>query len=320
MLPRRPTKITAAYLLDAMWGDPPGYPHPVRVMGACIGFLDRKMIPADRAGEKARRAGCALAGTVVGGSFLCARALLSLPGGVWLETPALYACLARKELERSALRVAEALEEGDLPRARRHLGHLVGRDTEGLDGHGVCRAAVESVAENFVDGVLAPLLWMALGGAPAALAFKAVSTLDSMLGHRDEEYLLPGWCSARLDDLAVFPAARMSIPIVSAAAFLCGLDGREAWRTGWRYRLCHESPNSAHPEAAFAGALKVSLGGPDRYRERERALPVIGEGTRELVPSHVRDAVRLLNAASLLGFLLALLLAAAVSEWGRRRG
>ncbi|MBC7246256.1 MAG: cobalamin biosynthesis protein CobD [Actinobacteria bacterium] len=317
MRPARPLKIAAAYLLDALWGDPRGYPHPVRAMGACIGFLDRAMIPADRAGERARRAGCALTGMVVAGSWLCARALLSLPGGTWLETLVLYTCLARKDLEGSALRVAEALEAGDLPRARRLLGDLVGRDTEVLDGHGVCRAAVESVAENYVDGVLAPLLWMALGGAPAATAFKAASTLDSMLGHRDERHLVPGWCSARLDDLFVFPAARMSIPLVSAAAFLCGLDGREAWRTGWRYRLCHESPNSAHPEAAFAGALGVGLGGRDTYRGKVRVLPEIGEGTRGLTPRHVREAVRLLNAASHLGLLLALLLAT-VSERGGR--
>ncbi len=317
---KRAGKIAAAYLLDALWGDPPWHPHPVRIMGACITFLDRRIIPADRSSRAARRAGCLLAGMVVAGSWLCARALLSLRGGGLLETPLLYTCLARKDLERSALDVAEALEAGDLARARRRLAGLVGRDTESLDGHGICRAAVESVAENFVDGVLAPLLWMAWGGAPAALAFKAVSTLDSMIGHRDEENLLPGWCGARLDDVAVFPAARTSIPLLSAAAFLCGMDGRGAWRTGWRYRLCHESPNSAHPEAAFAGALRVSLGGPDRYRGEERLLPVVGEGTRELEPRHVREAVRLLNAASLLALLLVFFLAAVSPGRGGARG
>lgn len=310
MILHAPARIAAAYVLDALWGDPQGYPHPVRVMGKCIHYLENILVPRERGGAGARLAGCVLAGTVVGGSWLCGRALLSLPGGAWLETLVLYTCLARKDLEGSALRVAEALQEGDLELARRRVAHLVGRDTDCLDASGVCRAAVESVAENYVDGVLAPLLWMALGGAPAALAFKAVSTLDSMLGHRDREHLEPGWCSARLDDTAVFPAARISIPLLSAAAFICGMDGRGAWRTGWRYRLCHDSPNSAHPEAAFAGALRISLGGPDRYRGEERSLPVIGDGTREITPHHVREAVRLLNAASLLGLLLALVLAA----------
>lgn len=301
--------IAAAYLLDALWGDPPGYPHPVRLLGRFIRFLEEKMAPEDRGSEEARYAGCALAGITVGGAWFCARALTSLPGGAATEALLLYACLARKDLERNALRVAEAVEKGDLEEARRHLTSLVGRDTWCLDESGVCRAAVESTAENLVDGVLAPLFWTVRGGPPAALAFKAVSTLDSMVGYRDERYRKLGWCSARMDDLAVFPAARLSILLIAAAACLRGLDGRRALVIGLRDRLRHQSPNSAHAQAAFAGALGLRLGGAHLYGGRMRELPEIGEGTGEAEPRHVREAVGLLNTASLLGLGVALLFA-----------
>lgn len=303
----RPFAITVAYLLDALWGDPPGYPHPVRLLGSCIRLLEEKMAPKDRGSEEARYAGCALAGVMIGGAWICARALTSWPGRMATEAFVIHSCLARKDLERCALRVAEAVESGDLEEARERLTSLVGRDTESLDESGICRAAVESVAENLVDAVLAPLFWAAIGGAPAALAFKAVSTLDSMVGHRDERYEKLGWASARLDDLAVFPVARLSIPIIAVSAYLQGFDGQGALRVGLRDRLCHESPNSAHSEAAFAGALGVGLGGLDHYRGRARELQNIGDGTREVRPHHIREAVRLLNMASHLGLGLAIL-------------
>lgn len=307
----RPFAIAVAYLLDALWGDPPDYPHPVRLLGRCIRFLEDKMAPEDRGSEKARYIGCALAGITIGGAWLCARALTSRPGRVAKEVFMIYTCLARKELGRSALGVADAVEGGDLEEARERLTSLVGRDTESLDESGICRAAVESVAENLVDGVLAPLFWAAIGGAPAAMAFKAVSTLDSMVGHKDERYRKLGWASARLDDLAVFPVARLSIPIIAVAACLQGHDGRGALRIGLKDRLRHESPNSAHPESAFAGALGLRLGGPDHYGGRVRVLQEIGDGTRAVEPRHVREAVRLLDVASHLGLGLALLSAVA---------
>ena len=313
MMSARALGIASAYGLDHLLGDPEGYPHPVRLMGRCIDLLEEKLSPEDPGGAAVLRAGCILAGTLVGGTWLSARLLLLLPGKALLEALLLYTCIARKDLEKSALRVAEDLEAGDTATARKDLAALAGRDPERLDEAGICRAAVESVAENFTDGVLAPLLWAAVGGAPAAMAFKAVSTLDSMVGHRDERYLRLGWCSARLDDIAVFPAARLSIPLAAAAARICGYDGRSAMWVGLRDRKNHASPNSAHAEAAFAGALGLGLGGPDFYAGERRMLPEIGEGTRMAGPGHIRQAVRLLNAASLLGLVLALALS------GRRR-
>lgn len=302
----RACKLAAAYLLDARAGDPENYPHPVRLMGRLIELLERRLRPPQPDEALEMHAGRVLAGAVVGGVYLCARLVMFLPGKTITETFLLYTSIARKDLERSALRVAKSLEDGDMEGARAHLAVLVGRDTEGLDEYGICRAAVESVAENMVDGVLAPLLWAAVGGAPAALAFKASSTLDSMIGHRDERYIHLGKCSARLDDLAIFPAARLSIPLVAAAAGLCKYDGLAALRTGLKDRLKHPSPNSAHPEAAFAGALGLKLGGASFYGGSVRDLPVIGDGIWDAEPRHIRDAVRLLNMASVLGLGVAM--------------
>lgn len=313
------TTLAAAYLLDSLLGDPPGYPHPVRLMGAFIRFLEGRMRGLDPGSEAARLAGCTLAAAVIGASWFGAWLLVSL-GGRAAETLMIYACLARRDLGESALRVAEAVERGDLEEARGLLVCLVGRDTHALDRAGICRAAVESTAENLVDAVLAPLLWAAWGGAPAALAFKAVSTLDSMVGYRDEVYRKLGWCSARLDDLAVFPAARASIPLVAAAAALCGFDGKGALFIGMRDRLRHPSPNSAHAQAAFAGALGIRLGGANLYRGRRRELPEIGKGTGDVGPNEVREAVRLLNTSSHLGLLLALAAAWLRGRNGVRRG
>jgi adenosylcobinamide-phosphate synthase len=304
----RALELVAAYALDARLGDPEGYPHPVRMMGRSIEALERALRARCRDQEDEIYAGCLLAGAVVGGACLCARLAMALPGRPLMEALLIYTALARKNLEDSALRVAGHLEEGRVEEARAELISLVGRDREQLDENAICAAAVESVAENFVDGVLVPLLWAAWGGAPAALAFKAISTLDSMIGHRDERYLHLGKCAAWMDDLAVFAAARLSVPLIALAARLCGQDGAAALRVGLRDRLNHPSPNSAHPEAAFAGALGVSLGGTAFYGGKPRVLPRIGEGQWMLEPVHIREAVRLLNTASVLGLGLAVML------------
>jgi adenosylcobinamide-phosphate synthase len=304
----RALKLIAAYLLDARIGDPENYPHPVRLMGRSIELLEERLRPVEPDEVAEVRAGFMLAGTVVGGAYLCALLALLLPGRAFMETLLLYTTLARKDLEISALRVAKALEEGDVQEARSHLKALVGRDPEHLDEYGICRAVVESVAENLVDGVLAPLLWAAEGGAPAALAFKAVSTLDSMIGHRDRKYLYLGKFAARLDDMAVLAAARASIPLIAAAAGLYRYNLAAVIQTGLRYRRRHESPNSAHAEAAFAGALGLKLGGPSIYGGSRRDLPEIGDGSEKAEPRHIHEAVKLMNLASLLGLGVAVIL------------
>ena len=302
----RVIQITAAYALDALIGDPTGYPHPVRIMGRWIELLERGARRRGSGRRREGREGVRLAALVAGCTYLLTRALVALPGGKVTGTLLLYTTIARRDLARSSLLVADAVESGDIEEARRLLGSLVGRDVDGLDAPAISRAVVESVAENYVDGVLSPLLWAAIGGAPGAMAFKAVSTLDSMLGHRDERYMDLGRCSARMDDLANFPAARLSIPLISAAALLCGYDATGAFTVGVRDRMNHESPNSAHPEAAFAGALELGLGGPCMYGGTVRELPAIGSGTRAVGPAHIRRAVGLMNAASVLAIAITL--------------
>lgn len=299
-------KIMAAYVLDGLLGDPEGYPHPVRLMGGLIERMARSITGREAGDSFNLWAGCFLAGTLTCGAYTCARILLMLPARSVTEIFLLYTTLARKNLAGCSLSIAHDLEKGDIDLARSHIKTLVGRDPEEMDEYAIARAAVESVAENLVDGVLAPLFWAAMGGAPAAMAFKAVSTLDSMIGHRDEGYLYVGKCSARIDDAAVFLAARASIPLIAAASWLCGYDARSAWSTGLKDRLKHESPNSAHAEAAFAGALGLKLGGSSQYRGKTRSLPEIGDGTRKAEPGHIKRAVRIMNATSLLAVVLAL--------------
>lgn len=305
----RAAKIATAYALDAWLGDPGCYPHPVRIMGKAVGLLERRVRRYVATPEEELLAGAWLALSLVGGAYLVTRAILQLPAGDLSEIILLYTAIARRDLARSALEVARALEDGNLDRARASLRALVGRDVDVLDRHGIARAAVESVAENYVDGVLTPLLWAGVGGAPAAMAFKAASTLDSMLGYRETPYLYLGRSSARLDDMLNFVPARISIPLLALASRLAGHDARSVLSVGWRCRLNHPSPNSAHAEAAFAGALELMLGGPCSYHGEWKEHPWIGKGTTKAEPGHVREAVRLLDISSLLALALACLCA-----------
>ncbi len=312
--PTRALEIAAAFGLDALLGDPECYPHPVRLMGRAIEKFEA-IARRGASGEKAElAAGAALTALLVATSYAVTR-LVAGTRRVLPETLALYTCLARKDLERSALRVAEALEKGDLPEARTAARCLVGRDPQKLNADALSRACIESLAENLVDGVLSPLFWAALGGAPAGMAFKAVSTLDSMIGHRGVPYEYLGRTAAHLDDLANLLAARLSLVLVGLAALIAKQDAAGALRVGLRDRREHPSPNSAHGEAAFAGALGLRLGGPDIYAGRTRHLPSIGDGVAPRGPQDIRRAVTLMNVTSLLGLGLAM---AAAARLGRR--
>jgi len=225
-----------------------------------------------------------------------------------------YACLALKDMARHALPVAAALEADDLPSARAAVQRIVGRDAAVLDAPGVARAAVESVAESFVDGFFAPVCWFVAGallagvaGADAlpwavgaALAYRTINTLDSMVGYRDARYLLFGRVSARLDDALNFVPARLSLPILFLAAGMCRLDARAGWRSARRDRLKHESPNAAHAESFAAGALGLRLGGPLQYPDGPLDKPWIGDGTPAARPPHIRDGCRLVQWAGAL--------------------
>lgn len=288
--------ILAAVVLDRFLGDPRWLPHPVRLIGLLIS-----------AGEKARLlplplklSGALMAAGVVAVAGLSAWGLLHLAyqGGLWwrlaAETLLVYLAIAPRSLAAEALAVDGHLRRNDLPGARARLAMIVGRDTDRLDEQGVRRAAVETVSENTVDGVLCPLFYAVLFGAVGAWVYKAASTLDSMVGCKNERYRQFGWAGARLDDLTAFLPARLALFLVPIAAKAAGFSARDAWRVGWRDRLAHSSPNAGHGEALFAGALGVRLGGPSSYGGVVSEKPYLGGEFAPPGPEALRQSVTLL--------------------------
>lgn len=301
----------AAYLLDALLGDPAWLPHPVVAMGRAITGLEhllRRLFSSTSTGLLA--AGCVLAALLPLGSFCIAAGALLLAGRVHpLLALALNAfwggqCLAVRDLRKEAMAVYACLKQNDLPAARKAVGRIVGRDTAALTAEGVTKAAVETVAENFSDGVFAPMFYLAIGGAPLALAYKAVNTMDSMVGYKNDRYLYFGRAAAHLDDVANWLPARLSGLLLILAAPLCGLSGKEAFRIWRRDRRSHVSPNSAQTEAACAGALRVQLAGDAFYFGKPVHKPTLGDPLRPVEAEDIPRACRLMTTGSLLGLIL----------------
>ena len=300
--------LAAALALDLLVGDPDFGWHPVRLMGAWIARLEdwARSKPGPLTGR-----GCLLALANVGGVWLLGWLLLcaaawadaALGWGPWLgrcvQAGMLWSSLGVRSMLAHALDVLRPLEQGDVAAARRAVARIVGRDTADLDAAGVCRACLESVAESLGDGVVAPLLFAALLGAPAALAYRAANTADSMVGHQDSLYRELGWASARLDDLMNWVPARFSALCAVLAAGFIGLNPWRALRTALADGSSQPSPNSGWPEAAFAGALGVQLGGPLRYRGEAVIKAFIGEPIQRMEPASLRRALALFLASTL---------------------
>jgi len=268
-------------------------------MGKAIAALEaaiRRLVPPRRY----RAAGVLLPLVVAGGSFVLTWALLRLLAQVspWLaaavEAALIWTTIAAKGLRMAGMDVAGHLLRGDLPTARRALGMIVGRDTAHLDAPEITRGAVETVAENIVDAVLSPLVFALLGGAPLAMAYRAVNTLDSMVGYKNDKYIDLGWASARLDDIANYIPARLTALLLYVAAWALRLDARGVWRMVRRDAAKHPSPNSGYPEAAVAGALGVRLGGENSYHGVVSFRAYMGDKTRELVPEDVAKTAKLM--------------------------
>lgn len=291
------------FCLDLLLGDPAWMPHPVVIMGRCIekleGFL-RKACPHELL------AGAILAAALPLGTLFLSALALWLCGLVhpalrfFLEVVWCWQCLAVRGLGDEAEHVRRALASGTLEEARRAVSRVVGRDTEHLSAQGVARAAVETVAENFSDGVVAPMCYMFLGGAPLALCYKAVNTMDSMVGYKNDRYLYFGRAAAKLDDAVNFIPSRLSALLLILAAGLTGESADRAWRVWRRDRRNHSSPNSAQTEAAMAGALEIRLGGPAFYFGELHRKPAIGDPLREIEGSDICRAVRMLYVGSFL--------------------
>jgi adenosylcobinamide-phosphate synthase len=253
--------------------------------------------PAGPATEVAR--GAALTTTIVAGSWFAANLVAwSAPGEILLA----WTTLATRNLLDQSAAVLSALDEANLPQARERLAMIVGRDTQALDESEISRAVIETVAEGLCDGVVAPILYLALGGVPLALGFKAVNTLDSMIGHREAPYLYFGRVAARLDDLANFIPARVTALAIVAAAFLAGRSARRSWAVFLRDGNRHPSPNAGQSEAAMAGALDVRLGGMSTYAGKPSPKPVLGSEGRCPTTADARAALRIAAIASLVVF------------------
>ena len=290
-------QILLAILLDLLLGDPRWLPHPVQGIGW---LAQRSETPLRRLIANPKLAGIVAVLLVVGSTVLIGFGLLKAATlfhpllGDLVAILLLYTCLATRSLHDHALAVYRPLVADDLVEARQRVGWLVGRDTDQLDEGEVTRAAVESVAENTVDGCTAPLLFACVGGPLGALAYKAISTLDSTFGYKNERYLQFGWGSARLDDLANLLPARLTALLVVPAALLLRLDAATAWRIFKRDRHNHPSPNGGQIEAAVAGALGVRLGGVNSYFGQPSSRPFMGDPLQPLQSRHILQAVRLM--------------------------
>ncbi|QAR33453.1 cobalamin biosynthesis protein CobD [Geovibrio thiophilus] len=293
-----------AFFLDDIFGDPRTGLHPVVLMGRINRFLEKYLYRSGFAGGMLLTVLSAMFWTGLGAALLYFAYGFHIYAFVLLNSVIIYTAVSAKSMKQHAMKVYEPLAGGDLPSARRELSMIVSRDTENMDGAAVVKSAVESVSENYTDGVLSPLFFSVFGGGAGALFFKAASTLDSMIGYRNEKYVSFGKFAARLDDVLNFIPARLSVVIIALSAPFCGMSMKNTLKTVLKYRLAHDSPNSAHSMSAFAGAMSLRLGGPVSYFGKVKDKPFIGEGTGEPEPERIKEAVRLFETAAVFAVAL----------------
>ncbi len=294
--------ILAAIVLDLLLGDPRSWPHPVVIIGRGISFGEKLIRQWFNDSKGLRWGGALLVLGIVGGTYILVWGIISLANaihpylGMGVQIWLLYTSFALKGLHQHALAVAKPLEAKDLPKARSKVALIVGRDTEQLDEGEITRAVVETVAENTVDGLVAPLFYAFIGGAPLALAYKAVNTLDSMIGYREEHYLDLGRVAAKLDDAANYLPARLAgfLLLIIAPFTPGGLSG--TWNTMKKDSRAHPSPNGGIIEAGVAGALGVQLGGPNYYFGKASPRATMGRALQPLEVKHIYQIIKIMYA------------------------
>lgn len=297
--------LVLGFFIDLLVGDPRWLYHPVRIIGHGISFLEKHLrtcFPKTEKGEQ--RAGFLLVLLVCAGSATVPFGILYLAYrihlvfGICLEILMCYQMLAVKSLKDESMRVFEELKKGDLEGARYAVSMIVGRDTRTLDEAGVTKAAVETVAENTSDGIIAPLFYMAIGGPVLMFFYKGVNTMDSMVGYKNEKYLNFGRYAAKFDDIMNYIPARISAWLMIAASYMCGFDGKNAAKIYIRDRYNHASPNSAQTEAVMAGALDIQLAGNAYYFGKLYEKPTIGDNIRPVESQDIQRANRLLYVSA----------------------
>lgn len=310
-----------ALLIEASFGYPSYIArivsHPVVWLGRMIGWLDITLNRESRSNADRRKAGFIASLCIVGIPAVVAygieRYVVAFPAGVVVVSVLASALLAQRSLHDHVARVAEALERDGVDAGRQAVSHIVGRDSNVLDRAGVSRAAIESLAENFSDGVVAPGIWLAIGGLAGGVAYKAANTADSMIGHRTPRHRDFGFAAARLDDLLNLPASRLSaLLIIAAAAVSKDASASEAWKAVRRDARHHRSPNAGYPEAAMAGALGLTLAGPRVYGGISIEDATMGNGRRDAGPHDIRAALALYSRADFIFIVLVAILAAVV--------
>ncbi len=303
--------IVAGFILDLIFGDPHSLPHPICLIGNLISFLERNLRKIFGFSNNGLLfGGGVLVLIVISTCFVLPYALLYLAGMVnpWLafalETLMFYQIFATKCLRDESMKVYYVLQKGDLDEARLMLSWIVGRDTKNLSEAEVTKGAVETIAENTADGIVAPMFYMFLGGAPLAFLYKGINTMDSMVGYKNEKYLYFGRCAAKLDDVANFIPARITGLLMIGAAYFLNLDVQGAWKIFWRDRYNHLSPNSAMTESVAAGALNIQLGGGHFYFGKWVHKDTIGDDIRPVKADDIAATNNLLYMTALLSLIL----------------
>lgn len=286
--------------IDVLLGDPYWFPHPVRFIGAYISFFDKHVAEESKTPSLLKLLGVLLTLTTVFLSYAAAWLAMKFSFNIGLgfyhgiNILILYTCLAGRCLHKEAYKIMDSLYRGEIDKAKKQLSYIVGRDVDNMEEKDIARAVVETVSENTGDGIIAPLFYMFIGGAPLALAYKAVNTLDSMVGYKKDKYIDFGWASARLDDIANYLPSRLTALFMIISAFFLKMNYKNAYNMTKRDGRKHLSPNSGYPEAATAGALGVSLGGANYYFGKRIEKPEIGHRIKELDKKDIKKVVALM--------------------------
>lgn len=301
--------MVIAYILDLIIGDPYSFPHPVRFIGNLIRFVETKIRNIAKTKKQLKIGGFILWIVTVGTTITVTSLILNIFMVskilyMIISSVILYTTLSTKCLADEAKKIYEVLKMGDIEKSRKQLSYIVGRDTTSLNEQEIIRATVETVAENTVDGIIAPMMYGFIGGPVLAMSYKAINTLDSMVGYKNEKYGDLGFASAKIDDIANFIPARITPFFMMIASLLLGFNAKESIHIAIRDRKNHKSPNCAYSEGAVAGALEVQLGGTNMYFGKEVYKPTIGEKHRELEIEDIIRTNKIMYATSFVALII----------------